>query len=165
MNSLSNDENEWRVWNLIHLSESILSLISFQSFCIYVFCKVKCSLRMQTNLTIAAISLCMLMRITEDTVRFIYNLNSQKSNFEKSSIFLFVASQFGFYSILLYYNYQMTLLHNCVISPSFDLSMSSIDIKRDFAQHKRKVKYIWVALQLGLVFSYAMKCVEMYNNN
>jgi hypothetical protein len=37
-------ENQRTVWDLIQLIESCLTLASFSTFCIYVLCKVKCSL-------------------------------------------------------------------------------------------------------------------------
>ena len=65
----------------------------------------------ETYVTIAAIAICQLMRIGEDTLNFAYPRDNKLLD-HSSSIYLFVASQFGYYSILLYYTYQMQIIYN-----------------------------------------------------
>jgi hypothetical protein len=67
----------------------------------------------ETYVTIAAIAICQLMRIGEDTLNFALPRDN-KSLDHSLSIYLFVASQFGFYSILLYYTYQMQIIYDHV---------------------------------------------------
>lgn len=98
------------------------------------------------------------MRIVEDTLRFFYSDN--ESQLETYSIFLFVASQFGYYSIFLYYTYQMKVIYDSAISVrqsgTDDEMVERLIAKRD------KVRVIWLLLQFGLVISYIIEGFEQY---
>ena len=60
------------MWDFIQLGESSLSLATLLISCTYFLCKVKCHMQRETYLTIAAIAICQLMRITDDTLSFVY---------------------------------------------------------------------------------------------
>ena len=60
------------VWDFMQLAESCLSLMTLFTSCTYFLCKVKFHMQRDTYLTIAAIAICQLLRITEDTINFAY---------------------------------------------------------------------------------------------
>ena len=147
------------MWDFIQLAESCLSLATLFTSCTYFLCKVKCHMQRETYLTIAAIAICQLLRVTEDTISFAYP--QDHSPLEHYSIYLFTASQFGYYSILLYYTYQMQITYDRVHEPQEDnLSEEEREAKRGV--RKRKVRVMWGVMQVGLVISYALECLEKY---
>jgi hypothetical protein len=97
------------------------------------------------------------MRISEDAIDFAY-----KDKDLKYSIYLVLASQFGMYSILLYYTFQMKLLRDSVISQEDSVKMSDEEIMENISRKKFKARLIWGSLQIFLVISYAIKCIEQY---
>ena len=60
------------MWEFIQLAESCLTFITLLTSCTYVLCKVKCHMQRETYVTIAAIAICQLMRIGEDTLNYVY---------------------------------------------------------------------------------------------
>lgn len=89
-------------WDLVQIIESTLTFFSLSICCTYVLCKVKCSLQASSYITIAAIAICQLFRIVEDSLNF-FDPDSNLTH--RYSIYLFVISEFGYYTILLYYTY------------------------------------------------------------
>ena len=147
------------MWDFIQLGESSLSLATLLISCTYFLCKVKCHMQRETYLTIAAIAICQLMRITDDTLSFVYTRD--QSSLKHYSIYLFIASQFGYYSILLYYTYQMQITYDRVHErQDDDLSEEEREAKRGV--RKRKVRVLWGVMQVGLVISNALECLEKY---
>ena len=61
-------ENEMATWDMFQLIKSLLLFTLFSAFCIYVLWKVKFSMKRETYLTIAGISICQIMRIICDSL-------------------------------------------------------------------------------------------------
>ena len=146
------------MWDFIQLGESSLSLATLLISCTYFLCKVKCHMQRETYLTIAAIAICKLLRITDDTLSFAYPRD--KSPLKIYSIYLFITSQFGYYSILLYYTYQMQITYDRVHErQDDDLSEEEREAKRGV--RKRKVRVLWGVMQVGLAPLSALRSISL----